>query len=492
MIIIQHLLINAKAREKRWALIEDGNLFDWGFNRDEEQSLVGHIYYGIVTKVVPGLNAAFIDFGGNKQGFLYRDETIAYVQSTLSDREKKALTIGKCVHQGEKVIVQVKKDGTETKGPKLSMIVEWSGEKAVYMPHGRYIAVSKKGSNVEREDWREKAESWKSEEEGMIIRTGAFNVSEDLVLEELTVLKAQSQQAVANLSTKKPPILLYKQDVFMRSIIEMIRKHPGVHVICDDQMLLNKLKNKDLLSSCTYEWYQGNENIFATFGIESDLLKLLKKIVWLENGAYIIIEKTEAMTIIDVNTGKFTGKDGLANTVFKTNKWAAKEIAKQILLRNLSGIILIDFIDMKDENQRSEISKTLKIALVQDPLHTRIIGFTELGILQLTRKKTSQDIGDSYTSTCPTCTGMGVIVSAETVAYRMERELWEYERNESTTIKVETTKEVKKFFCGEKDAHLHRIQGSLGKKVVFSLVESDVPAYSIIRSSDERDDELKS
>ncbi|MEI5905682.1 Rne/Rng family ribonuclease [Bacillus spongiae] len=481
---IDKLIVNARGREKRWAHFQSGQLVSWDFFRDEDQSIVGNIYIGVVKKIVPGLNAAFVDIGMDKNGYLYRDDIVSFVHYSVSEEEKQAMSISKFLHQGEKVIVQVKKDGNDIKGPKLTNVIEWTGDKVVYMPEGKYVAVSKKKSDEERTLWKERAQNWKRAEEGLIIRTEAFAATEDEVINELFHLRAKNDAVLGLMNDKKPPYLLYKQNPFLHSIMEKGKNITEGMIICDESSFLAEMKDTTQLQHLEFEWYPKNEGIFTEFSIERDLEKLFKNIVWLDNGAYIIIDKTEAMTVIDVNTGKYTGEQRLTDTAFKTNVAAAKVVAEQIILRNLSGIILVDFIDMKRKHEQDEVMKTFIKSLGTDDKRTRVLGFTKLGILQMTRKKITLDVSDSFTTDCPSCFGKGKVLSAESVGYRLERELWEYENNDAGTIVIETTKEVKKAFCGEENTHLIRFQRVIGKMISFQLTETKVPYYQIVRIVD--------
>ncbi len=205
----------------------------------------------------------------------------------------------------------------------------------------------------------------------------------------------------------------------------------------------------------------------------------MKKMVWLDKGAFIVIESTEAMTVVDVNSGKFTGKDDFEQTILKTNKLAAAEMAKQLVLRNLSGIILIDFIDMKKESHRQEVIDTFSKAIASDTQRTTIVGFTPLGILEVTRKRTRQSLMNYLTSPCPGCNGTGRVISPESMAFQLERELWELQGAETSKVVIEGTRDVLKVFSGDKNIHLKRLEKTLNKTITLNVMNHSHPYYQI-------------
>ena len=231
----------------------------------------------------------------------------------------------------------------------------------------------------------------------------------------------------------KKPRKIYEQDHFLVELVAEIKPLVNqVEVIVDDHDLMEKLQN--LYPSLLISLYTGKENIFSVYKLEGEIEKALKRVVWLDNGAYMVIDEVEALTIMDVNTGKFSGKNDLADTVLKTNILAAVEAARQFRLRDLGGMILIDFIDMKTDEERNKVINVIMNEIKKDDRRTKIIGFTPLGILQLTRKKTKVSISEALTDKCPVCEGTGRIPSAETVAFRLERELYEYRNGTSMRL----------------------------------------------------------
>lgn len=483
MMHVNQLIVNSIGREKRYAIIKNNNVEKIFLDQFEQRSLVGNIYVGIVTKVLPGMNAVFVNIGEEKQGYLQRDKIPAFFHSSKIKKENKSLS--SFVHQGEKLLVQVEKDATGNKGPRLTGMLELNGPSLVYMPQGAYIAISKKIAEEEREKWRTFGLKIKKEKEGILFRTSCQYLTEDEVLQELDTLREKYANILKASQTVKGPKLIMSRNHFLEKIISEMEKLEEGQVIVDDVEIKKHLEKVNQNGKIQIHFYRHLENIFTAYGIERDLQKALKRVVWLENGAYCIFDETEALTIIDVNTGNFTGKNNLDETVMKTNEQAAIEIARQIRLRNISGMILIDFIDMRKEEERRKIINLMESQLAGDENRTTIIGFTPLGILQLTRKRTKVSLLEELTTRCPVCEGTGRVLSAESVAFRLERELMEHRRSEHEAVLIETTKEVKEAFAGQKSEHLHQLEHFLGLKCYFSIQEGVKPYYSIRQFGDE-------
>jgi ribonuclease G len=480
---LKELYIQARGREKRWIYKKDGEIEGLFTYQPHQESLVGNIYLGKVTKVERGLGAAFVDIGEGRNGYLAEKDIPQNVEAYL--QKQQSIPIHRCVHEGEKLLVQVTKDASETKGPRLTAVIEFSTENLVYMPHGHYIAVSKKINDMElRKTLKRLGYNWKSDEEGMIFRTSAAFLSEDVLHKEFLSLKTQFAQFASNGNKKKAPAILYETNSFFNDVLKYIKKGDTGDVYCDDFETLKMIKaalEQEKLEKWKFHHFHHSGDIFQHYQLDGYWERLLRKIVWLDNGAFIVIEGTEAMTVIDVNSGKFTGKENLGQTIRKTNVLAAKEIAKQLKLRNISGMIIIDFIDMKKESDKAEVIKALAKELKADEQRTVIVGYTELGLLQLTRKRSRKPLLDYLTDVCPVCSGVGRTLSTESIAFQLERELWEYEHTDATEIIVEATVDVKKVFVGEGNHHLHRLEKILMKKIKFQINNHSHPYFHIRR-----------
>ncbi|MFS0775808.1 Rne/Rng family ribonuclease [Neobacillus sp. 3P2-tot-E-2] len=459
---MEKLIVNAASREKRFAFVRNNTVEEIIFDRPEQRSLVGNIYYGTVTKVLPGMNAAFIDIGGEKNAYLHRDVLPSYVLSPERSIDKEKKSVSSFVHQGEKLLVQVDKDATGPKGARVTGIIEIMGDNLVYMPKGRYVAVSKKIGD-EKEQLRGLGSRLKKEDEGLIFRTSSTSATQEEIENELSILRNQYKELLEKAASFKKPGMIYQKDTFTELVLESVMKMSSGEVFIDDLSLKQHLQSKNANLKITY--YNGKENIFTLHRIEHEIDKALKRIVWLDNGAYLIFDETEALTIIDVNTGKFSGKNDYQDTVVKTNTLAAIETARQLKLRDIGGIVLIDFIDMKNEKDKRYIQETIEKEFQKDKTRTKIIGFTSLGILQLTRKKTKVSLSEALQEKCPVCEGTGKILSAETIAFRLERELLEHRSSDAEAVLIETTKEVKKVLA----THLDMLAEWLPFKLFFSI-----------------------
>lgn len=468
------LVVNVMGREKRCALLKNNRLEKLVIEQPEQQSIVGGIYFGVVEKILPGLNAAFINIGLEKNGFLHRDK----LPSFAAKREDKS--ISSYLHQGERILVQVEKDATGDKGPRLTGMVEFPGEMLVYSPKGGSVAVSKKIEDSDvREKWRQFGYAHRLKEEGILFRTACIGQDEKDVLAELVWLRGQYEQIMHTAKSMKKPGLIFEKNSFLDRLTEDMRKMASGQVIVDTLEMKNELLLINQNEQIEILFHQAKENIFSTYQIEYEPENLLKRVVWLENGAYLVFDEAEALTIIDVNTGKFSGKQERHDTVLKTNQLAAEEIARQIRLRDLSGMILVDFIDMKNVEDRNRVQRKLEATLGFDEKRTRIVGYTSLGVLQMTRKKQKVSISETLTSTCKICEGTGKVLSAETIAFQLERELLEQRGNAEEAILIETTDEVKDILIGEQKVHQRRLEEIIGLKLHFSVKEASKPFYAI-------------
>jgi ribonuclease G len=477
---LEKLIINAVSSEKRFAYVRDNTVEEIIFDRPEQRSLVGNIYFGTVTKVLPGMNAAFIDIGEEKNAYLHRDVLAAYVLSSERSIDKEKKSVSSFVHQGEKLLVQVDKDATGPKGPRVTGIIEITGDNLIYMPKGRYVAVSKKIVE-EKDNLRSLGMKLKSEEEGLIFRTSSTSATQVEMENELSTLRSKYAELLEKAASQKKPGILYQKDTFTQLVLDSITGRSSGEVVIDDLSLKKLIQSRNPNLKITY--YNGKENIFSHHRIEHEIDKALKRIVWLDNGAYLIFDETEALTIIDVNTGKFSGKNDYQDTVVKTNKLAAIEIARQLKLRDVGGIVLIDFINMQNDKDKRYIQETIEKEFQKDKTRTKIIGFTSLGILQLTRKKTKVSLSEALQEKCPVCDGTGRILSAETIAFRLERELLEHRNSDAEAVLIETTIEVKEAI----EPHLEMVEEWLHFKVYFSI-QSSATHYYVVKQFGNHDE----
>ncbi|WP_445490524.1 Rne/Rng family ribonuclease [Niallia sp. 03133] len=478
------MLVNIKTMEKRFVYLKDNKLERLYIQQPQQVSSVDNIYLGQVTKVAPGMNAAFVEIGEGKGGYLSKEKMASYVSDERNIELKKKISISSFVKQGERVFVQVVKDAAGTKGPKLTGILEFAGDNLIYMPFGRYTAVSKKIEDKEKSRFlRLIGKELTTEKEGIIFRTSAAGRSKEQLATELDELREQYKTIEKMAAPLKKVALLKEKDDFDHELKNVLDQLDHAEVIVDDLEETKKWSSK--YAHLQVEFYQQKKGIFSYYDIEKEINHALKRIVWLDNGAYLIIDETEALTIIDVNTGKFEGKQRMEDTAFQTNKLAAIEVARQLKIRDISGIVLVDFIDMPTANQE-QIKDQMIRALKQDRRQTKVIGFTALGILQLTRKKTVKAIKEVLHTKCTVCDGTGFVLSPESTAFQLERELWEYWNTDCESIVIDATEDVIRVFSGEKNRHKNRLEEMLGFKLTFQSSGMPKPYYSIIYAGESK------
>ncbi|MED1204784.1 Rne/Rng family ribonuclease [Heyndrickxia acidicola] len=485
---MNEIIINSITREKRAAIIEDGKITKLMIQQPQEKSKVGNIYLGKVANVKAGMNASFIDIGEGKHGYIHRDQLPSYLHN--EEPNKHLFPVSKFISQGAQLLVQVKKDETDIKGPMLTAVIEIAGEKMVYLPQGKYIAVSKKGESGVKEVWRKLAKDQQRGNEGFIIRTSSFHSDKEQWLNELERLRHTYEKLMVKASDSKAPACLFDQSALEEAVFKEMQRLKNGLIYSDDGAVLKGFKER-MADWPEFKWnfelYQRDENIFSYYKAETELDKALKRIIWLENGSYLVIDETEALVSIDVNTGKFSGTKNLEDTVLKTNLAAAKEIGRQLVLRDYGGMILIDFIDMKNQGDQQKVKNAIQHALEKGDKQFRIEGFTSLGILQITRKRTKSSLSEALLMPCPVCKGKGKVESPETLAFRLERELWEKPFREHEGVLIEMTEDVKTAFCGNDNLHLERIEKSLNVKIFFSIVKQNIPCCHIRKFGTEKE-----
>ncbi len=485
-------------RERRAAIVEHDRVVELMIERPVENRIVGNIYLGRVINVLPGMQAAFVDIGRDKNGFLYRDDLLSFHLSTENEDTKKKRNVSEFVKQGEEVLVQVTKEGFGTKGPRLTGVVSFPGRYVVYMPEGGYIGISRRfSSEAERERWRELGEEMLQKEEGMIVRTICEGRDTDIIKQDLQFLRMCWQEIWKEGKNRKAPALIHQDSGLLERVVRDFSFEDVSEVVIDslrDYQVLKVLLEPYPELRAKLKLYRERENIFSAYAIEKELEKALRQQIWLKNGAYLMIDQTEALTVIDVNTGKFTGKTDLNDTIVKTNKEAAKEIARQLRLRDIAGIIVIDFIDMKREEDRLEVLRIFQHALKHDRTKTNVVGLTGLGLVEMTRKKVRQNLQASLSKICPTCQGKGVVLSDEANAFKIERVLWEHQGMDEDALLLEIPSKIAKVLFGQKGEHLKRLEEALGFRIfVYAnrLLPEDKFAIRFIGNKEDATEQLE-
>jgi ribonuclease G len=429
------LALNVRLYETRLAVIEDGKVVEFHLERKSEPTLVGNIYRGKVIRMLPGMQAAFVDIGLDKAGFLYvtdilpnvwsLDEEFEQISSHLPDYR-----IENLLQEGQEVLVQVRRDPIGTKGPQLSTSISLLGHYLILLPFFNHIGISRRINNEkERERLKKIVLSSKPEGYGFIVRTASEAVEGEKVIYEmkkLVDLWAEILERKKN--TPLSGLVHAEMDLCLRSLRDFFEKHTK-RIIVDSfdvyRRLIAYAKESMPHLQNAIELYQGKKCLFAKLGIENIPSQVLRRHLWLKSGGYIIIEETEALVVIDINTGRFVGENNLEETVLKTNLEAVKEVGRQLRLRDLGGIIIIDFIDMQKERNRQKVLAALEKILKKDRSKPHISQMSELGLVEMTRKRTRQGLLNVLGAPCFCCQGRGYVKSKRTICYEIIRELEE-------------------------------------------------------------------
>jgi ribonuclease G len=472
----EEILISVTPREVRAALVESGVLQEVFIERARRRGLISNIYKGRVSRVLPGMQAAFVELGLDRTGFLHASDI---VRRPMGDEQPEGLEqtsrqpdIQELIREGDELLVQVLKDPLGTKGARLTTFATIPSRYLVYMPRGKGVGVSARiEDEQERARLREVLESiTDGSGGGYIVRTAAEGASWDALRADMIFLQklweAIEQQAAdvnaGHLVHEDLPLALRVLRDLLGPEIERVRvddPETGDRMRRFAAMFVPELANK-------IDEYAAPRPIFELYGIEDEISKALDRKVQLKSGGYLVIDQTEAMTTIDVNTGGFVGHRNLEETIFKTNLEAAQSIARQIRLRNLGGIIIVDFIDMEEPEHRRQVLKALEKALENDHARNQITEVSALGLVEMTRKRTRESLEHVLCQSCPTCNGRGSVKSPETVCYEIFREILRQSRQfEFQELLVLAHPEVLEMIVDEESASLAELEEATGRPI---------------------------
>jgi len=487
------LVINITSQETRIALIENGLLAELFIERQSEKGIGGNIYKGKVVRVLPGMQAAFVDIGLSRSAFLYVADVyedfddLALMMGVSGENgdfimERDALAVSRSsspiedmLHDGQEVLVQVSKEPIGSKGARVTTHVSLPGHYLVFMPTVDHVGVSRRIENEgERKRLREIIARIKPPGGGFIVRTASEGRTEEELLMDMNfLLKLWERIQHKRVSASVSSIIHSDLDICLRAIRDLYTKDVG-KVVVDSEKEYNEIVEfiETFMPQLKYsvELYRADEPIFDAYGIEVEISRALGRRVWLKSGGYIVIEETEALTAVDVNTGKYVGKGNPEDTILKTNLEAVKEIAYQLRLRNIGGIIIIDFIDMEKEGGRERVFQTLKEALQKDRAKTNILRISELGLVEMTRKRTRENLSRILCETCPYCEGRGIVKSKTTLCFEIFREIRREAMNiPSSVIEVSLHPEVADFLYDEERYAIEELENVLKKKIVIKV-----------------------
>ncbi|GAB4041940.1 MAG: ribonuclease G [Rubrivivax sp.] len=486
----QDILINWAPQETRVAIVENGALQELYLERTLERGQVGNVYQGKVARVLPGMQSAFIDIGLERAAFLHVADLHDAAGNGRSDARGEPLPvpIEKRVFEGQTLMVQVIKDAIGTKGARLSTQISIAGRLLVFLPQDRHIGISQKiGSPETREALRERMHRLAGDGGGgFILRTNAEEASDAELADDIAYLR-RTWASIREKSLVQPPGTLLHQDLSLAErVLRDLTGESTQTIRIDSRMQYEALR----AFGETYtpgavgklEHYKGERPIFDLFGIEEEIAKALARRVDLKSGGYLIIDQTEALTTVAVNTGGFVGARNFDDTIFKTNLEAAGAIARQLRLRNLGGIIIVDFIDMVREEHQQAVLAEFRKQLSRDRVRTTVSGFTQLGLVEMTRKRTRESLAHLLCEPCPTCQGRGQVKTARSVCYDILREILREARQFAPKeFRVIASAAVVEMLLDEESTHLAGLSEFIGKPISLSAEPTMSPEqYDIV------------
>lgn len=403
------MLVHGDPNGTQIAVLEQGRIVEHYVTRSSDRSLVGNVYLGRVQNVLPGMEASFVDFGESRNGVLYAGEV-----GIAGDEGEDIPRIETVLKPGQPIVVQVTKDPMRAKGARLTALVSLAGRHLVLVPGAESLGVSRRLPDVERNRLREISQRLPREGHGVIVRTAAEGAQEEDLRQDLSRLIEVWNEITSKADRATAPAPLYQEPELELRVVRDLFNLEIVRCVVDDAELEATLRSYVRATTPSLdhrlELYEGELPIFEEYRVVEQIRKSLDRKVWLPSGGHIVIDRTEAMTVIDVNTGKFVGKSNLEETVFKTNKEAATEVARQLRLRDIGGIIVIDFIDMDELPNRDELIRRFRVALDEDRSRTQVFDISPLGLIQMTRKNVSTGIVEAFSDPCPNCEGRGLII----------------------------------------------------------------------------------
>ncbi|MCU7937991.1 MAG: ribonuclease G [gamma proteobacterium symbiont of Bathyaustriella thionipta] len=468
------LLINVTPQETRVARIENGMLQEVVIERASKRGLVGNIYRGKVCRVLPGMQAAFLEIGLERTAFLHLSDIVVSEEKKNAPQE---LTIGDVLRDGQEILVQVVKDPMGTKGARLTTHITIPARYLVYMPNSTHIGVSQKLEDDEERERLKELIKQRLEEfngGGYIVRTVAEGISEKAVHADMIFLQKLWQSIQENNKSSNSAKMVYEDLPLAMKVMRDIVDTDIDAIRIDSRETFNKVikfANKFIPELAPrIEYYPGERPIFDLYGVEDEIQRALQSKVKLKSGGYLIIDQTEAMTTVDINTGGYVGNRNLEETIFKTNLEATQAIVRQLRLRNLGGIIIIDFIDMTDSEHRRQVLRAFEKALERDHAKTCITEVSNLGLVEMTRKRTRESLEHILCEECPVCNGKGTVKTVETVAFEIFREIIREARQFDTEkLLVLTSQNVGDYLMDEESSSIAELEEFMQRSIQLKI-----------------------
>lgn len=475
------LLVNSTPFETRVALVENAQLVELMLERRADKGLVGNIYLAKVQRVLPGMQAAFLDIGLEKSAFLYVGDILPHEPGDLDPEEtdmptrppRPNLLIQELIKSGQTVLVQVMKDAIGTKGPRVNCNPSIPGHHVVFLPMSAHIGISRKITDeAERECLKSILTPMAPEGTGFIARTISQGVSKERLEDDCRFLISLWEDIQKRASKLPAPSLVQPElDLLLKCARDMTNDQLERIMIDDKAEVEHVRKFTELIDpklAEKIEFFSGPEPIFSHYSIESEITRAMNRKVWLRSGGYLIIDQAEALTVIDVNTGRFVGRRNFDETILKTNLEAVKEVAFQLRLRNIGGMIIIDFIDMEQEEDRERIVNALQDILKKDKARCNVIKISELGLVEMTRQRKRESLEHTLCEPCFYCDGKGSLKSKRTISYEVFRELSEHNWNqEEDQLVVQAHPEVIDFMRNFEGDTLSFLESKIDKKLAL-------------------------
>lgn len=471
----EDILINWSPQETRVAVVENGAVQELHVERTYERGLVGNVYLGKVARVLPGMQSAFIDIGLERAAFLHVADVWhppAEGESLSASRAAQPqIPIEKQVFEGQALMVQVIKDPIGTKGARLSTQISIAGRLLVFLPQDDHIGVSQKIPPDQRDELRSRLQALAGEQGGgFILRTNGEDASDAELSDDIAYLR-KTWARIKESSLRLPPQSLLHQDLnLLQRVLRDLSSESTQSIRVDSREQLEALRafGREFMPAAAekLQHYKGERPIFDLFSIDEEIAKALGRRVELKSGGYLIVDQTEALTTVDVNTGGYVGARNFDDTIFKTNLEAAQAIARQLRLRNLGGIIIVDFIDMVREDHREAVLAEFRKQLSKDRVKTMAGSFSQLGLVEMTRKRTRESLAHMLCEPCPTCEGKGIVKTARSVAYDIFREILREARQfNPREFRVVASPKVIELLLDEESQHLASLSEFIGKPV---------------------------
>ncbi len=474
------LLVNVTPQEIRVAVVENGMLQEVFIERARRRGLVGNIYNGVVCRVLPGMQAAFVEIGLDRAAFLHASDIAVSVDDEKIEPAPVAANgdnINRLLQTGQTLLVQVIKDPLGSKGARLTTHITIPSRYLVFMPEAHNIGVSQRiEDESERQRLRDLVVQARGENAsgGIIVRTAAEGISDEAIASDLRFLQRLWTSVQERIASAGPAEMVHEDLPLVLRVLRDISDAEVEKLRIDSREAFQRVEKfiaqfiPEL--SGKLEYYPGERPIFDLYGVDDEIQKALGRKVQLKSGGYLIIDQTEAMTTIDVNTGAYVGHRNLEETIFKTNLEAAQAIVRQLRLRNLGGIIIVDFIDMQTEDHKRQVLRALEKHVERDHSHCYVSEISDLGLVQMTRKRTRESLEHVLCETCPTCGGRATVKSAETICYEIFREILREARQfDSQQLLVLASQEVVDLFLDEESTSLAELEAFIGKPIKFQV-----------------------